>query len=407
MTRLMKVELVELNGNKVIDKKVASTTPVFGTQANHATGVVFTFTSLLFLSGYVLQQQTVHNIQAVIKIPTETSASSPSSPTIAAAPAIGKTFGSPPGSKGHVAYKDYVAQNHPAGGWNKVAYVQLVRKHLHVCNALMVFAELEKQKSPAARALLYPKSWDDDAKLYHSGQTDTTIRLLKKAAQKFGVRLVPIEPMGRLSADDLSEIYPVAGLFSLTAYDRIIYLEPSGLLLGPRRLDGLLTTSSQSSILSLSGPTTNDVSPLLLMKPNHETFKDILKKLNNGYTNGQILSGLESRAVNETTLEGNLVIDTADLKSKVKNIDLENFWDSTSYVHVSDHKLPGPEYSIPRELYWQQRPQMAPAGLIWDDIYERYRQLRMDVCGLDLEPVSPAYAGRFRTSGEEGGELKI
>lgn len=150
--------------------------------------VVFIFTSLLFLSGYVLQQQTVRSIQAAIKPPPLPVPILPPSPVLA------KHFGTPPG---HSFYDKYLASNRPKGGWAKVAYVQLVREHIHVCNAVMLFAALEREESMAQRIILYPKTWDkqsSDRERLNS-QLETSIRLLRNAASRYRVMLQPVEPM--------------------------------------------------------------------------------------------------------------------------------------------------------------------------------------------------------------------
>lgn len=83
-----------------------------------------------------------------------------------------------------------------------MAYVQLVRSHMHVCNAVMIFAELENQESLAQRLLLYPKEWDEAG----SGQQlldtrmATSKRLLRDAAIQYKVMLQPVEPMIKLKS---------------------------------------------------------------------------------------------------------------------------------------------------------------------------------------------------------------
>lgn len=78
-----------------------------------------------------------------------------------------------------------------------MAYVQLVREHIHVCNAVMLFAALEREESMAQRIILYPKTWDkqsSDRERLNS-QLETSIRLLRNAASRYRVMLQPVEPM--------------------------------------------------------------------------------------------------------------------------------------------------------------------------------------------------------------------
>lgn len=150
---------------------------------------VFLFTSLLFLSGYVLQQQTVQSIQAAIKPPPPVPTPSPDPSR-----AIAKSFDNP---GGHLYFDKFLAANRPKGGWAKVAYAQLVRDHLHVCNAVMLFAELERQESLARRVILYPQEWhlSESNQDISSVHIETSLRLLKTAEKRYKVQLQPLSQM--------------------------------------------------------------------------------------------------------------------------------------------------------------------------------------------------------------------
>ena len=78
-----------------------------------------------------------------------------------------------------------------------MAYAQLVREHVHVCNAVMIFAALEREESMAQRIILYPKSWDRQSSDQEtlSSQLETSMRLLRNAASRYRVMLQPVEPM--------------------------------------------------------------------------------------------------------------------------------------------------------------------------------------------------------------------
>ena len=144
------------------------------------------FTSLLFLSGYVLQQQTVRSIQAAIKPQVI-------APIATQSPVLAKHFGAPPG---HSFYDKFLASNRPKGGWAKVGYVQILRYHVEVCNAVMQFAELERQESMAQRIIFYPKKWDQQrlSQKKPDPTLETTMRLLRSAASRYKVMLQAIDP---------------------------------------------------------------------------------------------------------------------------------------------------------------------------------------------------------------------
>ena len=56
-------------------------------------------------------------------------------------------------------------------------------------------------------------------------------------------------------------------------------------------------------------------------------------------------------------------------------------------MQLLDPNIPGPEYDVPRSLFLQSRPEEIEARKAWEELYEIYRLRRMDICGLDLEPI--------------------
>ena len=70
---------------------------------------------------------------------------------------------------------------------------------MHVCNAVMLFAELQRAKNKAARVLLYPSAWDfktereDEAESVQ--RAETSKRLLQMAAERYKVVIQPVGPL--------------------------------------------------------------------------------------------------------------------------------------------------------------------------------------------------------------------
>ncbi len=339
---------------------------------------MFVFTSLLFLSGYILQQQTVRSLQAVIK--PKPIAPPPPSPVLA------KHFGTPPG---HSFYDKYLASNRPKGGWVKVAYAQVVKEHLHVCNALMLFAVLEEQESMAQRILMYPKEWDQQTSEQKTldPQVETSRRLLREAAKRYRVMLQPVEPMLKVGQGE--SVFPLAGLLSLSGYNRLVYLPPSGLVLDTSGLDHLFTLPMDSHMLGISaGSEEEGTTPsVVLLAPSKEAFKTTLESLpSENYDEEVFLSKLPLLAdLPEDQIH--IVAKTSSLRHEDDAFDAADFLDTTSYVHLSDSDMLGPEYDSPREMVTSARPRQSQPRKAWQDVYEKYRQRRMDICGLDLEPA--------------------
>ncbi|KAI4116089.1 MAG: hypothetical protein LQ338_007765 [Usnochroma carphineum] len=343
-----------------------------------SSSVVFIFTSLLFLSGYVLQQQTVRSLQATIK--PQPVAPPPPSPVLA------KHFGTPPG---HSFYDKYLARNRPKGGWAKVAYVQLLRDHLHVCNALMLFAMLEEQESMAQRVIMYPKEWDKrvEGQRALDPQVETSKRLLREAAKRYKVMLQPVEPI--LKVGDGESVFPLTGLLSLSAYNRIIYLPPSGLVLDTSGLDHLFTLPMETNMLGISaGSEEESTTPsVVLLSPSKEAFRLTMESLpSKNYDEDAFLSKIPLLADLQED-QVHVVAKTSSLRFEDDAFDAAAFLESTSYIHISDLDMLGPEYNSPREMIAAHRPEKPQPREAWQAVYEKYRQQRMDVCGLDLEPA--------------------
>ena len=347
--------------------------------------LVAIFTFLLFLSGYVLQQQTVHSIQAALhpKIAPP--------PVPSTNPVLAKHFGQPPG---HSFYDKYLASNRPKGGWAKAAYVQLVRKHVEVCGAITGFARLEKEESMAQRIVMYPKEWDVKPK---EGQkrdphVETSRRLLRKAARDFRVMLQPIESIPQAAGAILTaeERYPLTNLLSPHHFNRIIFLQPSGLILDSTPLDLLFTLPMEMPMLGLSapGPDGERGQPsILLIQPSKEAYQNLVASLPEGaYPDSEFLQRVTTESAPiEADFHTRLLAESSQLDAgSVADFNATLFLDTTGYVHISD---PEPEYDIPRQELLKAMPSGKQARKAWQSVYARFRDARMNICGLDLQPL--------------------
>lgn len=82
---------------------------------------------------------------------------------------------------------------------------------------------------------------------------------------------------------------------------------------------------------------------------------------------------------------GNVVYESQKLREAVGDFNATRFEESTTFVRFSDPELPGPEYDVPYYQRVELRPENEEARRMWEGLYERFRQRRMEVCGLDLE----------------------
>lgn len=268
--------------------------------------------------------------------------------------------------------------------------------------------ELVEGQSMAQRILLYPRSWDE--KPTDGTKTDphiaTSRRLLRKAAKEYKVMLQPIDaiPQSNNSAPlTEEEKYPLTNLLTLLHYNRILLLQSPGLILDSTPLDLLFTLPMETPMLGLSASQEDKLHPsLLLLQPSRDTYAETISSLPEG-------AYLDSEFLQRVTLESApidpkhpicLLAETGLLGAeRGEELNATEWLDSTAYVRLKDDGLPGPEYDIPSEDFVRAMPRGEQASRVWERVYERFRDARMEICGLDLETVEEVKQGN-------GGELR-
>lgn len=289
-----------------------------------------------------------------------------------------------------------------------MAYVQFVRGHVEVCGAVMGMREVERGESMAQRVILYPREWDREVEESGGGGGDgkdgeeeegrrreTSRRLLRKAAKEYRVVLQAVESMIPAAGDETKwteeEKYPLTKLLSLIHYNRILFLRPSGLILDSTPLDLLFTLPMEEErLLGLSAPEDESMQPaILLFEPSKRTYADVISSLPEGvYPDSEFLQRVTvtpAPANGESPMT--LLAQTSGLDDVDAQFNATTFFDTTAYIRLLDPNLPGPEYDIPRPNYVRAMPRSKQGRKAWEGVYERFRDARMEVCGLDLEPV--------------------
>ena len=188
--------------------------------------------------------------------------------------------------------------------------------------------------------------------------------------------------------------YPLAGLLSLTNFNRLIYLQPSGLLLDSAAFNTLFTCHMEKSMLGISAAVLDDLAgpSVVLIKPSMEAyFESIAFISKKDFSESTFLQDLQL-ITGPNQASGQLVATTSTLFTPSDDFNATNFLESTSYIHISDRNMPGPEFDAPRDNSIRVKPSNLPARKAWESVYEKYRELRMNVCGLDLEPMPAAKA---------------
>lgn len=172
-------------------------------------------------------------------------------------------------------------------------------------------------------------------------------------------------------------------------FNRLIYVRPSGLIVNSARLDRLFTVAIGSEIQGIStkhGGKDSDPQ-VLVLEPSAKAFNQSLSMIEVGkYKEDKFLQSIP-RANATNSNQSHSITETSAIHLESEDgFSLLRFIDETSYVHISDPGMPGPEFSSSRSRIFRAQPESVQLREIWEAIYERYRQQRMEVCGLDLEP---------------------
>lgn len=386
---------------------------------------VFLFTLALFLSGYVLQQQYVHSLRLAIKprLPKPLPAQAPLLP-----PTLDVKWARPVGSRPEVDESVQQMVEAPTIDWGRLGYVQVVKDYSELCSAIMLLADLQDKRSPAKRILMFPKAWlKETSEEDWDPQMSTTRRLLRTAARRHGARLVPMEtvdadadgksPRLESSHNDLhatiasiASSYSLTSIFSLTSYERLIYLHAPGVVLDASALDSLLafSTSKPMSAFPATSERKELSTSLLLISPSSDTHRQLKDtRVSQPSTDlallRQAFAGPDSLISESTLSMGNVAYESYDLREASDDFNVTSFYEMTTFVRLREPDMPGPEYDVPYAQRAKLRPQNAQAREAWENLYEGFRQRRMEVCGLDLEYWVPAEAEPARA--DAGAEL--
>ncbi|KAF8253173.1 hypothetical protein K440DRAFT_657688 [Wilcoxina mikolae CBS 423.85] len=301
-----------------------------------AAAIIFFFSFLLFLSGYILQQQSLHALEKAIA-PT---ALPPTPP--------------PPPPRHNLKSQSSSPHPHPylPALPPTIAYLQSVTTKSSLCNTLMLFSDLHTLGSSAARILYYPSSWD------HDPSTGTWTRLLHTAKTRYNVLLRTLP--------EVSEKSVLAAAFNETQYKRVVWLDDAGTLL--KSLDELLLT----------------LPPAVVAVPRGWEGRFWVVTPGEGWVEGW--EGAELVLPPRPWVVG-----IGEFRREGKHEgylwpgqrwDPEEVREEVAYVSFYDEGVRMPWFGVETG----KRPG-GKEGEVWEGLYRRWERGRGEVCGLDLEPV--------------------
>ncbi|KAK2748932.1 hypothetical protein FQN57_007215 [Myotisia sp. PD_48] len=249
-----------------------------------SSSIIGLFTFLLFLSGYVLQQQSVRNIQAVIQqsstVKQYKTATSLSHLTVPAE-AI-RLWNQQENQKTHKipAHTAQAAPSpfgrrtrrskdqKPLSAEIKDAYLQILYKPspADICSTLLFFESLNLNSTvPSERIILYPQAWDTRSP---TKSVTSALKILKQSGSKINAIVQPID-ISTMQDQVPSEAQLIKKASTrLAGYRRILFLRCPGQLVDIARLEQLFegellsTGTSQKGIKMNDGNTTPTWLPL-------------------------------------------------------------------------------------------------------------------------------------------------
>ncbi|GES64237.1 glucose N-acetyltransferase [Aspergillus terreus] len=200
-----------------------------------STSVVALFTIVLFLSGYVLQQQSVRNIQHALRPQHHD-------------PIAGHgSSGSSHQKRDQSLLSEIVpdTQSPTTQTQGNYAYLQLLStpNPSDICSAILFFKQLSTNGTAVQdRLFMYPQEWDLTPSEKLAEPVATALAYLRAASLKYGIWLLPIDMTAATSAGyALTDTKLLRlGQIQFMQYDSVLYVRAPGLLLDTGKLDQVL-----------------------------------------------------------------------------------------------------------------------------------------------------------------------
>jgi len=115
--------------------------------------------------------------------------------------------------------------------WRGMYYVQFVTSPEYLCNAVMLWNQMEEIGSHAQRMMLYPSSWNS-TEIDPATKTLTPVaHLLQTAEKKYFVKLQPFDVLNASLSTKWTSQYLKFLAFNLAALSRVVVLSPTSLYL--------------------------------------------------------------------------------------------------------------------------------------------------------------------------------
>lgn len=215
-------------------------------------GVVCIFSLMLFWAGYVVQQQSVKNIQHALRPPVSRHGGFGSQ---------GSTFQSP-AQKRSLSDSDLGSDPRPSLGGN-YAYLQLLSSPdpSDICSSISFFKQLATNNSAIQdRLFMYPEEWDRMSEKQLGKSALTALSILRTASIKYDIWLLPID-MTEASSKGYSATDTKLlrlGQIQFMQYDSVLYLPSRGMIMDTEKLDDILLSQALPLVYDKNRPDSYD-----------------------------------------------------------------------------------------------------------------------------------------------------
>lgn len=325
----------------------------------------------------------------------------------------------------------------PSIDWSKLYYVQYVTSPEYLCNALMVWSQIEEIGSRAQRMMLYPSTWDPDEIDDYSPSLDYTpvARLLQEAQSKYFVKIQPVDIMHKNGTlqPTWADSYTKLLAFNLTQFDRVLALDSDSIVL--KNLDSVFLLpkapvampyvywgnptgwafSSQMLLLTPSATTFSQIETAIKNAKEDEYDMDILNRLFHDH-----ILKIPQRPFNLLSGEFRRASHAAYLSSRSEKWDPDTILQEAHFLHFSDWPVPKPWVVAPKEVLNKHMPKCKQNEwfgatdcrdrAVWLKLYWDFAVTRKNVCGPGFElqsqelPENSIYRhGRWFHPDEVGG----
>ncbi|KAI1425344.1 glucose N-acetyltransferase [Xylaria sp. FL1777] len=283
--------------------------------------------------------------------------------------------------------------------WSRYAYTQYVTNKDYLCNSVMIFETLHRLKAKADRVMMYPDSMMNPTE---TNPESNEAKLLVKARDQYGVKLVPVSVQRRSGGDSTwAESFTKLLAFNQTQYVRVLNVDSDATILQP--MDELFLVPPcpvampraywlfpDNKILS---------SQLMLVQPSKIEFDRIMKQVESSSRNDY-----DMEIVNQLYGDSAMILPhrpydlltgefRADDHQNYLGTDREEFdpvaiYNEAKYLHFSDWPVPKPWISMSEFVRKDKQPKCGTkngqedcsARELWNGFYSDFTERRLKVC---------------------------